>query len=146
MQQLRGDLFHPLYDSPPWWRGITTNGYVRKDGQAVMGRGVALQAKTKWPDLPARLGAHLQHEGNTVHFFSDLRCYTFPVKAVWDRPALPSLILESAEVLAAWARSCPEERFLLVRPGCGNGQLKWQHVEPLIAPVLPDNVYIIERF
>jgi hypothetical protein len=40
---------------------ITTNGYVRRDGHAVMGRGCALQAAKRWPLLPKVLGDILCH-------------------------------------------------------------------------------------
>jgi len=32
---------------------------------------------------------------------------------------------------------------VLPRPGCGNGQLDWSDVHPVIAPILPDSVHVI---
>jgi hypothetical protein len=34
------------------WIVITTNGIVNKNGEAIMGRGVALEAAKKFKDLP----------------------------------------------------------------------------------------------
>lgn len=45
---------------------ITTNGYVKKNGEAVMGRGIAAAAKERFPELPLKLGEHLIKNGNTV--------------------------------------------------------------------------------
>ena len=38
-----------LWQLPATWRGITTNGFVRKNGTAVMGRGCAREAATRFP-------------------------------------------------------------------------------------------------
>ncbi len=37
------------------------------------------------------------------------------------------------------------DKVYLVRPGCGNGQLKWEDVKPLIAPILDDRFIVVER-
>jgi hypothetical protein len=66
-------------------RCITTNGYRKRNGNAVLGRGVALQAVKRFPDLEEQLGAKLEFQGNRVHVFPDLVydgavIVTFPVK------------------------------------------------------------------
>jgi hypothetical protein len=66
-------------------RCITTNGYVRKNGAAVLGRGVALQATKRFPDLEAKLGERLAASGNRVYVFPEMQfdgatIVTFPVK------------------------------------------------------------------
>lgn len=38
---------------------IPTNGIVKSNGEAVMGAGLALEAKKRYPDLPRRLGGFL---------------------------------------------------------------------------------------
>ena len=131
------------------WVAITTNGFVKKNGEAVMGRGVAREAAQCFEWLQAQLGDRIRDAGNHVHKFSTIRLFTFPVKHHWHDPADPDLIVRSAKELAAWIRdpgagpSTP--RVYLVRPGCGNGQLRWEDVKPLIAPIFDDRVVIVER-
>jgi len=81
------------------WVVITTNGIVRKDGACLMGRGVALQAAQRFPDLPFVLGAAIEVDGNHVHAFRDFRVFSFPVKRPWTEPADPNLIQQSARQL-----------------------------------------------
>jgi len=65
---------------------ITTNGFVRSDGRAVMGRGVAAQAKKYVPDIDLSLGKQILTNGNVVQFCSEdssteaVRIISFPVK------------------------------------------------------------------
>src|SRR3990167_5974984 len=64
---------------------ITTNGYIKQDGRAVMGRGIAKEARDKFPNLDARLGSKLKIYGNHVFMFSPDEflnpvLFTFPVK------------------------------------------------------------------
>lgn len=65
---------------------ITTNGWVKKNGAAVMGRGCALQAVEKWPDMPFILGRKLRSDGNSVHELlrtpEGPTIVSFPVKPV----------------------------------------------------------------
>lgn len=46
--------------------GIPTNGFVTRNGAGVMGAGLALDAKTRYPGIVFDLGAHLRREGNVV--------------------------------------------------------------------------------
>ncbi len=46
--------FGDIWEIPGDARVITTNGVVRKDGACVMGRGVALQAKMRYPGSSSR--------------------------------------------------------------------------------------------
>ena len=51
------------------WVAIPTNGCVRRDGSAVMGAGVALQAARKFPGLAAELGQRIRAHGNIPFAF-----------------------------------------------------------------------------
>lgn len=129
---------------------ITTNGIVRKDGACVMGRGVAAEAKERYPDLPYVLGERIRVVGNVVHDLGAWRrmgderechLWSFPVKHHWADEADLELVEKSAIALAGLA-GMTTKTFVLVRPGVGNGRRHWAEVEPLLA-CLPDNVHVI---
>jgi hypothetical protein len=46
---------------------ITTNGVIRKDGKAVMGKGNALEAAQRWPVIQTELAMLMSQFGNRVH-------------------------------------------------------------------------------
>jgi hypothetical protein len=142
MREQTIDLWAPALDGA--WRGITTNGVVRHDGACVMGRGCAREAKQRFPHLPYDLGSVIRKHGNIPWQFGPERLFSFPVKHAWHEPADPRLITASVAVLDRWAREAPEEVFYLPRPGCGNGQLRWEQVAPLCQG-LPDNVVVITK-
>ena len=123
---------------------ITTNGFVKNNGSAVMGKGCAKEASTKYPALPFRLGQAIRQSGNHVYLFSDLKLITFPVKHVWWNPADLNLIYDSCHELMTLHQRYHLGTIYLVRPGCGNGQLKWQDVKPVIEPILSDYVSIVQ--
>lgn len=125
---------------------ITTNGMVKNNGDAVMGRGIAAQFKTKYPFGPAILGDKIKRNGNVYQpiMWNDTITYTsFPVKHLWMQKADLKLIEQSALALREDALKNRDKKFLLPRPGCGNGSLNWKDVKPLIENILPDNVYIV---
>jgi len=62
---------------------ITTNGFVKKDGSCVMGRGCAREAAARFPTLPFQLGRKIRAEGNHVFYFPEYKLLSFPVKHVW---------------------------------------------------------------
>jgi len=143
MKEIKGNLFDQKVDVVC----ITTNGSVKTDGRAVMGRGCAKQAAELFPELPLILGEKLQTFGNYLHYlkYYEDRGYTicsFPVKKYWtDIQADLKLIEQSCKDLVE--STMPEVSVALVRPGCGCGARNWEkEVKPLLEKYL-DNRFII---
>ena len=127
-----GDMFAEYLD-PGVVYVITTNGYVRNDGAAVMGRGTALAAAQLHGDLPHILGELLLTYGNRP-FVLPYGFVTLPVKHKWDEKADLELIGRSLYWLVELLDMYSGNRLIyLPRPGCGNGQLAWDAVRPLVA-------------
>lgn len=134
---------------------ITTNGFVKVNGRAVMGAGVAKQATQLIPGIDKELGRRLYKTGNNVYRIAgpDHRVYfdrsvlSFPVKHNWYERADLDLIRESAEQLSVVMDNHSELDFFLVKPGCGNGGLTWSVVEDTLDPVLArhTNLFIVDR-
>ena len=124
---------------------ITTNGFVRNDGKNVMGAGTAYQAVQRWPELPALVGDAIRLEGNHVHSFQfdHILIITFPVKHSWWERADIELIKRSADELVSFVDSTVFGDIAVPRPGCGNGQLKWADVKPVIESILDDRFIIV---
>lgn len=144
---------------------ITTNGFIKNNGEAVMGRGVAEQAARRWHDVPGTLGNSLRGSGNHVcslgHFsynpgyegHSD-RAHVLPTKETFELVALPvkhrwweradlELINRSLGELVSLADFKGWSRVTLVRPGCGNGQRDWGEVRPMVAGLLDDRFVVV---
>jgi hypothetical protein len=127
---------------------IPTNGSLRKDGSAVMGRGVALQAAKLFPGLPRRLGVYLQKYGNRCFYlgkWGDYAIASFPTKHSWKEKADLELIKVSAVQLVKIADKFDLSEVYLPRPGCGEGGLAWEAVEPVLRTVLDGRFVICER-
>lgn len=139
MFEVRGNL----WTYPADVRVITTNGTVKKNGECVMGRGCAAEAKNKWPELPKELGDHISRRGNIPYYFPRYVLYSFPVKHQWMQQADPELIKTSAKILSSYVDQDEFKVVLLPRPGCGNGGLKWEDVKPVLEPILDDRFYVI---
>jgi len=140
MLEEKGDLWEMEADA----RCITTNGTVKKNGEAVMGKGVALQLKTQHPDFAFNLGRCLTRDGNMVTYTPHLQLFTFPVKHNWWEVADIELIKISCTQLMLILNYCSEmKRVLLPAPGCGNGGLAYEQVLPVIRPLLDDRVVVV---
>lgn len=133
---------------------ITTNGFVKKNGECVMGRGCAKEARDMFPGVATLLGTLLTCHGNHVHTLGSheepkngggyFELLSFPVKHRWNEDADPQLIVQSAAELAAYVDAkYPNAVVVMPRPGCGNGSLNWEDVKPLIEPILDDRFHII---
>ena len=122
---------------------IPTNGYIKRDEKAVMGAGVAKQARDRYRafELETILGRQLKKHGNHITYLTPW-LISFPVKYRWSDPADPMLIRMSAQELADLQDS--SLIYVLPRPGCGNGQLKWEDIKPILEPILPDNIHVID--
>ena len=139
MIEVTGDM----WTMPSDYRCITTNFSINRDGACVMGRGVALQAKQRYPWLARYLGDRIL-EGWTKVILLPENLIAFPVKYKWSMKADLDLIRESTRTLQIIAKATQwvGTQILLPRPGCGNGGLLWKDVKPIVR-VLPDNVKVI---
>lgn len=141
MRECYGDLWD--FHKQGVWCCITTNGMVRQDGRAVMGRGVAYQAAINYPALPLKLGWHISEVGNHVCAFLEYRLFSFPVKYHWREKADTGLIIQSAQELMRYVANLRLSKVILPRPGCGNGKLDWHYVRDNIFDLLDDRVWVI---
>jgi hypothetical protein len=142
-----------LWERPADIRVITTNGFVKKNGEAVMGRGCAQEAKRRYPGMDLRLGERINRDGNHVHCLIDpmsgigntTGLLSFPVKHNWWEPADYDLIVRSAGELVDMVDSrWPFLGDVVVpRPGCGNGQRSWAEVRPLLEPHFDDRFIVV---
>lgn len=124
------------------YRCITTNGILRKNGNAIMGKGIALEARRRCPDLEITLGKLIKMYGNHVFRLGN-GLISFPTKWHWREDSDIELIKRSAQELVFLLKNDPAKRVLLTRPGCGSGNLHWSGVKPFIQNILSDNKFVI---
>ncbi|MNJ08745.1 hypothetical protein D3C77_28690 [compost metagenome] len=170
MIEIKGDLF----DEPCDAFCITTNGFVKPNGAAVMGRGCALTAKTRLKGIDKELGSLIKENGNIVQVITWTKgkaVLSFPVKPEWTlckpdksnvvthqrkwfKPhdmvpgyaSLASLVVieRSAHELVALADTMGWKKVVLTKPGCKNGQLGWVEVRPVLSDVFDDRFHVID--
>ncbi len=124
---------------------VTTNGFTKKTGECVMGRGIALEAKTKFPELSIKLGNNIKNFGNKVFYFSEYNLFTFPTKYNWWEKSDINLIEKSCKELVEFVDNNKIERIFLPRPGCGNGKLNWDDVKKILEKYLDNRFYIVNN-
>lgn len=123
---------------------ITTNGTVTNKGNCVMGRGNAKEATAIIPGIQKRLGRLVTANGNIFQPICR-NVFAFPTKHNWFEKSDIGLIESSAKALAELALANRKMIYLLPRPGCGNGKLRWKDVKFRIEHILPDNVLIVSN-
>jgi len=184
MHLLKGDLFnyttHRLADGSypgtlprPDAICITTNGFVKKNGECVMGRGCAKRAAELMPGLPEILGNAISSQGNKVYAhgpLNNIEIVTFPVKPIaesykangsnivqhmrtkfkpgnrvpgWACKASIGIIITSATQLKQLTDERGWTKVVLPRPGCGAGELNWDEVYPVLHGILDERFYCI---
>lgn len=130
-------------------RCITTNGAIKTDGRAVMGRGVALQACERYRGLRLAQGRALRRCGNVPTILVagvaevEPALVSFPVKHHWADWADLMLIDQSARLLVALTDHEGWQIVVLPRPGCNNGHRSWEEVEPILRPLLDDRFVVV---
>ena len=169
MIELKGDIFKTECDIIC----ITTNGFVKTNGDAVMGNGVANQLKKYIPDAEERLGRILRRLGNVVWRIGDINgipVLSFPVKPYaidydpscvvkhivnkfkkgdkvpgWAAKADIEIIKNSAYMLRDYVEEhYPNAtRILLPRPGAGAGELPWEETKEVLSKILDDRYVAI---
>ncbi|SRR6266576_587355 len=117
------------------WICITTNGNIKKDGRLVMGKGIALEAATKFPTLPYFLAEKVKSHGNLPFMFNEFNLISFPTKNNWWEDSDPKLIENSCLLIAKMEDrfAFSSSRILIPRPGCNNGNLSYMKV---VRPIL----------
>jgi len=140
VKELVGDLWDFLGQAPVC---ITTSGLVSRSGQASMPRGCARQARERFPELPALLGALIRERGNHVHELGR-GLVSFPVEHTpFEVPGLGLIERSCRELLAlATARNWP--RVVVPRPGCGGGGLAWSEVRPILQRYFDERFWVIQ--
>ena len=107
----------------------------------VMGKGIALQFKNKWPDNftryaaackagEIRLGRMFVYDAGGLvkpHYIIN-----FPTKEHWRGASTLEFIREGLSDLIAQLRSLKIRSIAIPPLGCGNGGLNWRDVRPLI--------------
>jgi hypothetical protein len=138
-----------LWDSKDDLIFVTTNSYIRNDGALVMGRGAALECKTRYPGIEYDFGNMIsrlhkvgpisnpsEKYGILVH--ETLPIGIFQVKYHFRDVADTNLILYSTQLLNELSKT---KTISINFPGIGFGQLDEMQVLPIISQ-LSDNVTI----
>lgn len=136
---------------------ITTNSIIKNNGELVMGRGIALEAKNRFPLIPlaaARVINKNKKYGLRILFpeyygaDKDQIIGLFQVKYNWKDKADLDLINYSTNELIDFTNDQlyyqSDLRIDLNFPGIGNGRLNRNKVLPIIEK-LPDSVHVWEK-
>ena len=142
MKEISGDIWD--YHKQENWIVVTTNGTVNRNGACVMGKGIALQAKQRFPRLPHDLGSIIKLRGNHVTLQPYCHIFTFPTKHDWWERSDLELIKQSCKELVEIV-SAFKPPFYLVRPGCSNGRLNWKDVKPILEKYFDDRFIVVEN-
>lgn len=160
MKEAKGNIFKTECDA----LCITTNGFVKGNGAAVMGRGCAKEAARLIPTLPEIVGKAIKTNGNICQIVlaKNISLLVFPVKPVskiccdgndhvshmsfkpgdvipgWACKADIEIIKQSAYQLVELTDKHGWQTVILPRPGCGAGELSWDEVKPVLEQILDD--------
>lgn len=130
---------------------VTTNNVINTKNELVMGAGIALEAKQRFPDFPKEIVGYywvnprLWNNGDYhlyINYTQQIGC--IQTKRHWRDSSPIDLVQKSVEELNREARLPTNEHIIynLPKPGCGLGGLDWEtQVKPL-CEMLPDNVVI----
>jgi hypothetical protein len=144
MKEIYGDMWDYMRDGNILV--ITTNGTIKRNGCAVMGRGNALQASRRFQGIEETLGFKLKLHGNRCFILIDrpeFKIVSFPVKRNWYEKADLELIRKSAHDLDMIVSMFNWQNVIVPRPGVGNGGLQWENVKDVLEPVFDDRFSII---
>jgi len=80
MLEQQGDLFGIHCDAV----AVTTNGFVKANGECVMGKGCAAEVAKMFPSVPKKVGTNIRLNGNKAYWImtspTGVALMTFPVK------------------------------------------------------------------
>jgi hypothetical protein len=156
MHEITGNLWEEIKN--PIYSAVccTTNMTVKKNGELVMGAGVAKQFAKRFPSLPKRWGyqTNLILKGKLksnlivtkypIERISTIDLVSFPTKYDWKEKSDIDLIKRSAIQVYMISQVLGWFNVLLPRPGCSNGGLDWHsEVKPILLEILDERFWII---
>lgn len=121
-----------LWGFPAQYLVVTTNGILNSKNELVMGAGVAMEAKCRFPGLPKKLGRYVQKYGSRVFVCKEEGIITFPTKVHWKD------LVKLVDKFDIRSVAMP-------RPGCSNGGLTWDFVKPYIDDILDDRFTVVHK-
>lgn len=129
-----------LWLEPAEFRCIPSSGALTSGGESVLDTGIAREAAQRFQGFASDLGRLIAARGNHVHLVR-AGLLSFPIKQYdWAKPSL-QIIERSARELADLVGTA---KTLLPRPGCGQDELTWEAVSPILS-FLPDNIIVVRR-
>ncbi len=93
MKEVKGNMWDMSCDAVC----ISTNGFIKKSGECVMGRGCAKEAAEYFPEIPKLLGDRIRKYGNIVQpirHFEGVAILAYPVK-----PEVNSYMIDIRQVV-----------------------------------------------
>lgn len=150
IEVISGDIWN-LYNKSDNWICCTVNGSINSKGECVMGRGIALEVKKRFPEFAKWLGDNIKAHGNISFPCVSERIITFPVKHIWDQDADLDLILFSmGQVFSIWKHmNLGKCKLYIPLPGCGNGRLDWDgFVRPALEKLVnytDNNIFFVRK-
>lgn len=141
MRVIVGDLWSASKDGH--FIIVPINWTYNRNGNAVMGRGVAAQAAKFYPDLPGILGRYIMSQPTMpeVTFHKDL--ILVPVKRHWKDTASITFIDKSLRELTEAKTCVPHEEWYLPLLGAGFGDLEPLTSLTLMASILTSDNYTL---
>jgi hypothetical protein len=146
MLEITGNIWD--FHNKGFWITITTNGNVNIKGEAIMGKGIALEAKRRYPEIPILLGKKISNIGNCLHYWGEKGLLFLPTKYNWWENSDIALIEKSCRELRDFFDKVITEYptpIYVVRLGCENGKLDWQNVKPILEKYLDDRFIVVSR-
>ena len=128
------------------WVVVPTNTTIRRDGDAVMGAGMAKDAVDRFPGLAGSLAAHIRKFDSRIYVQNPIIC--LPTKHNWRNPSKIEFVeqgchelLDLARILTSVGDTHP---ILLPQLGCGLGGLNWERqVRPLVDSILEGDRFVL---
>ncbi|MFL7902585.1 macro domain-containing protein [Azospirillum argentinense] len=140
-------LRNSLFDSP----AQTLVNTVNLEG--VMGKGIAAEFKARYPDMfrqykKACNAGELKVGGLHLWRGPDKWVLNFPTKTTWRKPSQLSYIIAGLEKFSSTYEEMGITSISFPPLGCGNGQLDWSEVKPVMESYLrrlPIHVYVHDQ-
>jgi len=140
--------FGSIFDSDGEWVCIPTNGKIYdNNGYAVMGAGVALTARKRYPGIDRVLGFLLKTKGNHVHLlgcWEDRLVFSMPTKDHFKDGSPLDLVLQSCTELRALYFACHRQPRAVLLPhiGCGHGGLVWEEIRDQVGAIMQESAFV----